>query len=278
VGVEPGGEHEVLRGAGLAVSLGEQKGVGQTGGITLALCVVGLELLGILVLRILPVLLADGVVERDGGVEDGEGRVGKLLPIGVGGGGGLCCHQAFLRQGRGIVAGLGVAGLAALALLDEDRVKDGLEVVGIDLKEAAGGAQHVILIASTLIGVDHLIEDCGLGDALRVSLQECFARGGLGLGIGLGAEHLVRIKLGRILDRKILGLQHGRGKQTDARERHYRRKDKLLHSVLLGKFEMGIRLQHLRDTATEAVQPNALEEPGEDNNDATAPDAVMDGL
>ena len=86
----------------------------------------------------------------------GIGCAGQLLPVVVRGLGGLGSRQTLPGQGRRVVAGLGIVGLLALVLLDEDRDEDGLGVVGVSLQQAAGGAELVVRIAGALVGVDQM--------------------------------------------------------------------------------------------------------------------------
>ena len=181
-------------------------------------------------------------------MEDRIGPASQLFPVGVSCSGRLGRHQSLPGQSARIVAGLAIAGLAALALLDHHRDDDGLHVVGIHLQQAACGAERLVGIADLLIGVDEQIEHCLLDHALRIGCQKILKGRCLELEVSLGDGHLIGVKLGRIFDRdgvRILGFQRGRGNEADARSSQHGCKDKLLHSVLLGITEIEINIQAL---------------------------------
>ena len=118
-------------------------------------------------------------------MEDRIGCAGQLLPVTGRGVGGLGGCQAPLGKRRGVIAGLRVLGLAALALLDEDRNEDGLHVAGVQLEHTAGRAERLVGIAQALIGVDQLVENRRLDDTLRIGLEETLQGRGLGRWIAL---------------------------------------------------------------------------------------------
>ena len=77
-------------------------------------------------------------------MEDRIGTTGQLLPVGVGCAGRLGSHESLPAQRCRIVAGLGIVGLAALALLDDHRDEDGLHVIRVRLDQAAGRAERMV--------------------------------------------------------------------------------------------------------------------------------------
>jgi len=157
-------------------------------------------------------------------MEDRVSCADQLFPIAGGGVGGLGGRQASLGQRRGVIAGLRVLSLAALALLDEDRNEDGLQIIGVHLEQTAGRAERLVGVAQALIGVDQLVENRRLDDTLRVGFKETFQGRGLGCGIALLGSGLIAVELGRILDGdRILGSQHGRENKAEARQCHHGR-------------------------------------------------------
>jgi hypothetical protein len=180
------------------------------------------------------VFLRDHVVEGDRRVVDRIVVAGQGLPIGVRQACWFGNRETFLRQRRGVVAGLrigtrstGVESLAALGLLHIDRGEDGLRVVGIDLKQTGRRAQQIVHLVGLAVAIHHLGECGRLGGALRIGLEKTIERRTLLRRIILGGGVLIAVELGRILnlDGLAVSLKCGRGNQAHACQCHRRCKD-----------------------------------------------------